>query len=167
MRVIFCTWGRQMVGTDLHSSDVFPVSWSHRPFVEHTIQNIPSVFFLGTRCVHIQKINGFHSIFHVYKTGWCGRRRLVKERERQTQIYSQKGSKVKLPRCRIPNKKFLVAKSLYLEGHFWLSICCHLCLLCPHSSEARGRIHHFVSETSPGTVWSKTNSNCSLHGPGA
>lgn len=34
----------------------------------------------------------------------------------KTQIPTRKGSKVKLPRCRIPNKKFLVAKSLISGG---------------------------------------------------
>ena len=61
---------------------------------------------------------------------------------RDKKIHTQKGSKVKLPRCRLPNKKFLVAKSLYLEGHFWLSICGHLSPHCPHSSVASGRTQH-------------------------
>lgn len=44
--------------------------------------------------------------------------------------------------ARILNKKFLVAKSLYLEGRAWLSICCHLSLHCPHSSVAKRRMQH-------------------------
>lgn len=69
--------------------------------------------------------------------------------------------------AKIPNKKFLVAKPLYLEGHFWLSICCHLSPCCPHSCVARREDATLWSETSLETVWCRASSNCSLHGFGA
>lgn len=54
----------------------------------------------------------------------------------------RKGQRLSCLDARIPNKKFLIAKSLYLQGHFWLSICCHLSLHCPHSTVARRWMQH-------------------------
>lgn len=151
MKVILRTWGRQMARTDslpqtscFKSSSLPPVWWGltlsfhlKRP-TQRGAKCSPRVL----KCTAaITWLGGPVDTLWWWLGRSCagpanGREQWREETSRQRYTLWKVG-RLSCFDAQIPNKNFPPAKPLYLEGHFWLSICCHLSLHCPHSAEAR------------------------------